>query len=135
MSFKGYLLRAAGKVKAKKRLEKGKYNILTVTELMQLVAKTIKKPCIFLSFQVLAEDGGFDDIIKAAPYLDWGKHGQHIMDGVAVVICEDREEQQRLYWMTVGDDGPTKTNPYSGDRARVYALTCNAKGELENENT
>jgi hypothetical protein len=121
--------------KSKKRLAKGKYNILTVTELMQLVAKTLKKPCIFLSFQFMDEEGGLDDMMKAAPYLDWDKHGQHIMDGVAVVICEDYDEQQRLYWMTVGDDGPTKTNKYDGKKARVYALTCNAKGELENENT
>jgi hypothetical protein len=121
--------------KSKKRLAKGKYNILTVTELMQLVAKTLKKPCIFLSFQFMDEDGGLDDMMKAAPYLQWDAHGQHIMDGAAVVVCEDYDEQQRLYWMTVGDDGPTKTNKYDGKKARVYALTCNAKGELENENT
>ena len=121
--------------KPKKRLAKGKYQILTVTELMQLVAKTLKKPCIFLSFQFMDENAGLDDMMKAAPYLNWDKHGQHIMDGAAVIVCEDYDEQQRLYWMTVGDDGPTKTNPYDGKKARVYALTCNAKGQLENENT
>lgn len=135
MPLTGYLLRCRKQVKAKKRLEKGKYNILTVTEAMQLLAKTIQKPCIFLSFQLLAEDVGFDEVLKAAPYLDFNKDLQVIGDGVAIVICEDREEQQRLYRMTVGDDGPTKTNPYSGTKARVYALTCNEEGKLENENT
>jgi hypothetical protein len=136
VSIKVNLLRQAGIVKAKKRLNVGKYNLLTVTELMQLVAKTIKKPCIFLSFQYMDEsEASYDDMIKAAPYLDWDKHGQAIIDGVAVIICEDYDEMQRLYWMTVGDDGPTKTNPYDGKKARVYALTCNAEGQLENENT
>jgi|WetSurMetagenome_2_1015567.scaffolds.fasta_scaffold18448_7 hypothetical protein len=135
MSIKIDLLRQAGTVKAKKRLDTGKYNILTVTELMQLVAKTLGKPCIFLSFQMITDDSNFGDIIKAAPYLKWDVHGQHILDGVAVIVCEDYDEMQRLYWMTVGDDGPTKTNKYDGKKARVYALTCNAEGGLENENT
>jgi len=122
-------------MKSKKRLAGGKYNVLTVTQLMQLVAKTLKKPCIFLSFIFMDEDAGFDHMIRAAPYLQWDKHSQHIMDGAAVIICEDYDEMQRLYWMTVGDDGPTKTNPYDGKKARIYALTCNAQGGLENENT
>ena len=122
-------------MKSKKRLAGGKYNVLTVTQLMQLVAKTIDKPCIFLSFQFMNEDAGIDEMIKAAPYLNWDNHVQHIMYVVAVIICEDYDEMQRLYWMTVGDDGPTKTNKYDGKKARVYALTCNAQGGLENENT
>ena len=36
--------------------------------------------------------------------------------------------------MTVGDDGPTKDNSYTG-MARVYAVTISNKGELLTENT
>ena len=135
MPLTAYLLRQCGKVKAKKRLEAGKYQILTATETMQLLARSIQKPCILLYFNFMDNDSGFDEILKAAPYIDFNHQMQAMLDGVAIVVCEDREEQQRLYLMTVGDDGPTKTNPYSGNKARVYALTCNEKGELENENT
>jgi hypothetical protein len=44
------------------------------------------------------------------------------------------EFECKTYDKTVGDDGPTELNNYGGP-ARVYALTCNLYGQLENENT
>jgi hypothetical protein len=44
-------------------------------------------------------------------------------------MCDDVAELDRLYDMTVGDDGPTSSNPYDGD-VRVSAVTSEG-----NENT
>jgi len=103
--------------------------ILPLRELIQEYAKTVKKPCVYISWQ-----GDFykpTEVVKAAPYLDPGFVLQH---DDAVVICDSYEEMEKVYGQTVGDDGPTTLNPYNGP-AGVYALTCNAAGEWENENT
>jgi hypothetical protein len=98
-------------------------------EELKAIAEEYKKPLLFLSFS-----GDFEEILKAAPYLNAVEHGQQILNGYAVLVCEDEDEQEKLYWATVGDDGPTKTNPYEGP-ARVYALTVSRTGEPLNENT
>lgn len=104
--------------------------VLTHIETAQLVAKTLKKPVIFISFW----GDNWEGLLQAAPYLNDLKHGQVLADGQGIIICNSVQEQQKLYWQTVGDDGPTETNPYHGS-ARVYALTINAKGQTQNENT
>ena len=76
----------------------------------------------------------FGEIIKAAPYLNINDNFQILSDEMGILLFDTRKEMQRYYDMTVGDDGPTKLNKYSGS-AHVYALTCNNRGELENENT
>jgi hypothetical protein len=106
--------------------------VLSGIELAQTVAKSLKKPVLFLG---LTQVDGVDyaEILKAVPYLTF-EHLQVLSEGEAVIVCDSVKEQQRLYWQTVGDDGPTKINKYNGP-ARVYALTINAKGEVLNENT
>ena len=104
--------------------------VLTSVELAQEVAKLYKKPVLYISYF----GSEYEEITKAAPYLSIEKHAQAILDGEAVIICDSLEEQQKLYWQTVGDDGPTKTNPYKG-KARVYALTIDKTGQTQNENT
>jgi hypothetical protein len=106
--------------------------VLSGIELAQTVAKALKKPVLFVSFFV--PDNNYAEVLKAAPYLTVCDHSQAILDGSAVIVCDSVKEQETLYWQTVGDDGPTKTNKYDGP-ARVYALTIDRTGQILNENT
>lgn len=71
---------------------------------------------------------------KAAPYLDIAKHMQIMADGTGYMLFDSEEEMDHIYYQTVGDDGPTKLNPYNGS-IKIYALTCNPDGQTMNENT
>jgi len=102
--------------------------ILTIKETMQIFASIIKKPCIYISF------GDGINSIRAAPYLDLKKHDQVISDGIGILVCNNQDEMERYYKMTIGDDGPTELNPYNGIY-RVYALVCDAEGRFIGENT
>lgn len=105
--------------------------ILQTNEVMQLLAKTLKKPMMMIN---MGEDDSIPEVLKAAPYLADADYWQIITDGKGFLLFEDEADMQHYYKLTVGDDGPTELNGYNGP-ARVYALTCNAQGELENENT
>jgi hypothetical protein len=102
----------------------------------QALAILFGQPVLYISFPQPSpvDDVTWDDLLKAAPYLDPVKHCQVLSDGYGFIICDTEEELYKLYDQTVGDDGPTKTNSYDGP-ARVYAMTIDADGELGNENT
>ena len=100
-------------------------------QLAQLVAKTKKKPVLFISFDNSEQ---WDELIAAAPYLSFEEHTQAISDGYAVIVCDSDRERDRLYNLTVGDDGSTELNDYKGP-TRVYALTIDKNGQTRNENT
>lgn len=106
--------------------------ILSGIELACTVAKYMKKPVLFLGLRQ-ADNVEYAEILKAAPYLTFS-NAQVLIDGEAVIVCDSVKEQEKLYRQTVGDDGPTKTNPYKGP-ARVYALTIDKTGHTLNENT
>lgn len=76
------------------------------------------------------------EICKAAPYLsaDQAFELSSAGTGDACLFFDSEEECERAFWSTVGDDGPTKTNPYNGP-ARVFACTCGPDGVLRHENT
>lgn len=71
------------------------------------------------------------EVRKAAPYLqgDWS-----VWPGDTVFFFGTRKEIEGMFWQTVGEDGPTKTNSYNGP-ARVYAVTSDDRGNLQHENT
>lgn len=103
---------------------------LNIIKVMQMLAKAIKKPCMYINTN---EDiFEWEEIIKAAPYLK--DDVRMFSDGIVILTFDDEKEMDHYYKMTVGDDGPTELNNYDGE-ARVYALTCSANGELMNENT
>jgi hypothetical protein len=102
-------------------------------EVLGLLAKAIAKPCVYISFS--SDDPGYTiaDLMLAAPYLNPEDHGQIMCDGVGYIVCETEEEQQRIFWQTRGDSH-CEANAYDGP-VKVFALTFNARGEGENENT
>lgn len=115
---------------------------LTLHDAAILIAKLMNKPVIEIG-GIDLENYGFEEVFKAAPYLDFredetnnknGNLAQIVLDGRGIIICDDEEEQNHIYNLTVGDDGPTILNTYDG-KASVYALTIDAKGDLVNENT
>ena len=79
-------------------------------------------------------DDPYDEVMKAAPYLNFENHCQIIGDGLGYILADTREEIYKLYHQTVGDDGPTDLNPYNGI-VKVYALTCSPEGKFLSENT
>ena len=99
------------------------------------MSKGLQKPVLYISFiipPVSEWDEWLGELRQAAPYLFDGwvfKYPQILSDGNGYLVCESKEEMEKLYNLTVGDDGPTTTNPYDGP-VRVYALTSDG-----NENT
>lgn len=113
--------------------------VLSQTEVFRLLCKSTQKHGVYVSgFDLNLEDDDGDPIplesLKAAPYLNLRDHGQAFFEGSAIILCDSVEEQDFVYYSTIGDDGPTKLNKYDGP-ARIYALTCDPFGELGTENT
>lgn len=102
--------------------------------LAQAFARKAHKPVLVLGFP--SDILNFDEIKKAAPYLNQSDHNtmQGILDGQLFIVCNSYKEMETLYDLTVGDDGPTAVNKYNG-KCRIYALTISSTGEFLNENT
>lgn len=107
---------------------------LSVMDAVKLVAQSQNKWAIYISWVWPDAYEDHEELIKAAPYLNLEDDSQIIFDGCAILLFETEEEMQDIFYRTVGDDGPTKLNNYNG-KIRVYALTCNPRGLLLNENT
>jgi hypothetical protein len=113
---------------------------LTNTKLLEAYCKASGKYGVFISF-IWNETDNLNEIYKAAPYLNTENSNdflhnisQILCDNQGFIICDTREEMERYYNLTVGDDGPTTLNDYNGP-CKIYALTCSPENGLENENT
>jgi hypothetical protein len=104
--------------------------ILDNVQTLETLAKALKKPCMFISIH--SDPLDYCEIEQAAPYLEGQL--QVMSDGYGYIVFDTEEEMREYYLQTVGDDGPTSKNDYDGN-CRVYALTCNAEGRTQNENT
>jgi len=102
----------------------------------KIVAKATAKWCLFVSFSD-ADTGVMDEVYKAAPWLknlDYGVVIDLVVNGDGIVTFDSEQECWAAFHSTVGDDGPTKTNPYKGP-VKVYACVCDNTGVLLSENT
>jgi len=72
----------------------------------------------------------FEEVRKAAPWMTLDQY----MENEGWLIFDSEAEMLATYRQTVGDDGPTKSNPYKGP-AKVYACTCGPDGSQLAENT
>jgi hypothetical protein len=117
---------------------------VTSIKLMELYCLSTNQYAVFFSGLRTEEPRSSDpdewgkyleDRKKALIFLDPSADDYHqiMMDGEGFSIFDTEEEMEAFYDMIVGDDGPTKSNPYDGP-IRVYALTCGPNG-LMNENT
>ena len=120
-----------------------------LSELCQTYCNHHKKFGVFISVPEFDKDTAsaeqyqefVSEVRKACPPLNVDKEDPNSWEcdtiaffGGGLLLFDTREEQQAAYWSIVGDDGPTKTNPYDGPM-RVYALTISNLGNTENENT
>lgn len=104
--------------------------VLDHVKALQRLCESTGKWGIYIGF---ADVEDWHEVLKAAPYLTVDD-AQVLADGSAYILFDTEEEMVAHYGMTVGDDGPTKANPYNGP-AKVFALTCNPMGETLYENT
>ena len=102
-------------------------------DLMAAYCKVHNTYMLYISFIRPITDNEWEELFKAAPYLADGRFIQIQCDGYGWIECKDEAEMEHLYNLTVGEDGPTKLNLYSGP-TRVYAMTCGPEG-TRNENT
>ena len=100
---------------------------LDLFEILKAISKVLNKPCMYIS--IIDSGDNWDEVIKAAPYLNKDEHTQLLLNGYGYLVFNSEEEMQEAYNQTVGDEGPTKFNKYNGS-VRVYALTSTG-----NENT
>jgi len=116
---------------------------MTIIKALCELCKASKKYGLYLSFQ--EEPFSSKEVKKACPFLNFEDNNdvnytedqtdyQAYSDGHLFILCDTEEECHHLYNQVVGDDGPTDLNKYDGS-CRVYALTINPNGEMENENT
>ncbi len=125
---------------------KGKIQKLEAMDLLSVLAKALKKPVMYISIHIPVNRSSnrqrdikkygdlFDEVVLAAPYLSIADDSQIIADESGYIVFDKKEDMLKAFNATVGDEGPTETNKYNGS-VKVYALTCNAQGEHENENT
>jgi hypothetical protein len=124
------------------------YNMEQVTEvtyhlsLCEAYSKVHNKFCLYLSISsgVDWDDScnfkkAFRQLRRAAPYLTKEQGIDMLMNhGWILIVCSSEKEMNKKFWQTVGDDGPTKSNPYNG-KTRIYAVTIDPTLGATNENT
>lgn len=112
-------------------------------DIFRLLCKTKKKWGLFLSFEPPKYPEDYNDLgawvkerQKAAPYLTADMLlDQDVPDyGYMYIFFKTKKEMEKHFWLTVGDDGPTGLNHYNGP-VKIYALTCDPRGQTLNENT
>ena len=82
---------------------------------------------------ILTLNLGIDELYLAAPWIK-NLSDDIKFDSSGFLIFDTKEELDKVYNNTVGDDGPTEYNIYNGP-VRVYALTFDQNGIIINENT
>jgi hypothetical protein len=70
------------------------------------------------------------ELKQAVPYLS----DSYLFEQNIYLFFKSERAMLWHYNRTVGDVGPTRSNRYNGS-IRVYALTCNPRGQTLNENT
>ena len=106
---------------------------LSGNEVLSATAKGLARWCM----QVGVHDDNVEEVLKAAPWLlALGRPDLDflVQDGGGVFSFESEDECRKAFLNTVGDDGPTASNPYDGP-VKVYACVCAPDGRLMTENT
>lgn len=120
---------------------------LTFKDVFPLICKSEKKWGMYISFRNSEEKT--EEIIKAAPYLDYSlywknpnKKNHKTLNGISnilvnecgILLFDTQEEMNDYYFKTIGDANlGAYNNDYEGT-ARVFAMTCDPKGNLKSEN-
>ncbi len=109
--------------------------ILDQFAVLSAVAKGLGKWCMYVGVPYSIEQEA--EVLKAAPCLrnlDPFDRDRLFEDGGGILAFDSEAECNEAFESTVGEDGPTKTNPYDGE-VKVFATTCDPKGRGMQENT
>jgi len=79
------------------------------------------------------DETSVSEVQRAVPWMTYHE-ALLLVCGHGAYLFDSQAEMEAAYWAVVGDDGPTKTNPYAGP-ANVYAATCGPDGGPLTENT
>lgn len=124
-------------------------NLLSGSNVLSILCKSTKKWGIYFHFpdidwykdekgnHLLTYEEFFHQLQQAVPQLnlnDDNETMQAVSAGYGFLLFDNESEMEKVYWNTIGDDGPSSTNQYNGT-VRVYALTCDPNGQTLNENT
>lgn len=105
------------------------------SDVFAAAAKGLGKWCLKLSFNTPVY--GEKEVLKAAPCLMELEPFDRLTflsaQGGVLVFTSERAAR-KAYSSTVGEDGPTKTNHYTG-MCIVYACLCGPDGKIRTENT
>jgi hypothetical protein len=108
----------------------------SAVELFQAYCGMARVWGLYISF-VNPPEVSFEDapgeLAKAVPYFD-ELTTQAWCNGQAFLVFDSEQEMRKYYNNTVGEDGPTASNPYDGP-ARAYALAIGTDGKALTENT
>lgn len=118
--------------------------VVDLTKALMIMCKLKKRYDMYISWitDVVTDVDGdavddnewYNNLLEAAPYLQGEKFMQIVANGCGFLFFNTEKEMDKYFNMTVGDDGPTSVNSYNGT-VRVYAITCDNKGNLMSENT
>lgn len=101
---------------------------------LQRLCKVQSQWGMLLSFYNSSDGTTPDELRKAVPYLSEEEVFRLYTEETLFIFFYDKKTCVDCFEKTVGDDGPTASNPYTGT-ASVFALTCDPYGNLRNENT
>ncbi len=108
-------------------------NSRTAQELFQEHVTATGKHGLYVSWMPCdGEENTIAELHKAAPYLVQILVWPH--DHEAFLVFDTQDAMEEAFWSTVGDDGPTESNPYDGP-CRVYAQCYWPSGMIGNSNT
>jgi hypothetical protein len=105
-----------------------KLTIFNAIDCFRDTCKLRKKWGIYYSFRV---NDYWVDITQAIPFLS---DVEIVEQDHGMILFRTKKDMEHYYQQIVGDDGPTELNKYDGP-AKVYAVTCDPKGNLLTENT
>ncbi len=109
--------------------------VLAQHQVIEAAAKGLGKWCLYLSFHATSLNE--EKVLKAAPCLrELGPFDRtsFILLGGGILVFPSETAARKAYSSTVGEDGPTKTNPYKGP-VKVYACLCGPDGKIRTENS
>lgn len=92
------------------------------------------KPCWGVYLSNSNDDVTSGEMHKAVPLLNQEQINHLWIEGNLFLEFENRDSAQEFFNSVIGDDGPTKTNPYNGP-ARVFAIWGGLEDGWLSENT
>ena len=100
------------------------------TRVVSLVAAGANQFVVYMS----TSEQDPNALLGPAPFLSNEELNHLAYKGSLYLLFPRGEDAYNTFHQVVGDDGPTRTNPYNGP-VKVYACVCGPDGKITTENT